>query len=297
MMRTIYLLAALLLASTTMAITISISLAQKELPSELVLPFPVAVGQEDTTCGGLWAKHGSVWNKRRLLHYSKGKTQKLHKYTLDFKAYVKGLQTLAHKVKSQTSGDKELSILNMGLDKVNNSTERCWNYMAKLRNYALCSICSADNYHYFVGFKASVSIEQCQVLMDHCNNHLDYILRIIASQNTLEKAVSQRKSTFIMGKPILQVTSLMVTALWRKLVEHKNAKEVSRKEKATAAICESVMKLREIPFMMQLTTLLQQKLRLAAQILKKPDNSRMCSPPSKDPKELKSNTQTWKQWT
>ena len=146
------------------------------------------VSKRDTTCGGQWAKVGTVCDKAKLLEHQ----QKEQRDLKDAMGHLRDVEDRVRKacqkllknkaiMSSNLFGSFKKRIVKIWADKntkskFDKSTEQCWSYFTGVRSSALCYVCSGNNYRYFLQDKALITQQECFKMASNCRNHFGHIL-------------------------------------------------------------------------------------------------------------------------
>lgn len=166
-----------------------IDLAKKELPSIVVLGQEEPLGKDNATCQGLWWREGFVCDYDKLKALAAADQKKLSDATASFVQSITKNRELA--VKLNDAKKAAFNANQLVFNPVNTKTEaeKCWNYMIKLRSSALCSICSAKNYLYFLNNKGAISFDTCNDFLSYCMPHFRDLLSLIELGNSMSEIV------------------------------------------------------------------------------------------------------------
>ena len=254
----------------------STEIALQKLPKSVVLAAPIPAGKDQNTCQGFWFKNGYVCNLDKLKQFNKDDLNKLQGIKVDFMSLVERFQALHRSVKLIKSKLPRniVKILTTDISVVSSQTDKCWNHMGKLRTNSLCTICSAQNYNYFFGYKAGMSMSTCREILDHCSVHIGHVVDLTELAIYLSKTVGsyarwhyeiqKSKNFFVqfltqLGKTVERIYHSIGTMLWVKLFhlyESLKAKKIGKQQKCfgtvtlktvSANLCESLVSLTHAP--------------------------------------------------
>ena len=131
----------------------------------------------------------------------------------------------------------------------NETSQKCWNEMTKLRGSALCSICSGRGASFFINSKIMVAQEDCDNVVKECKDFFEDIQSFFKG---LVKAIevlyytynfgeeSQRLLTFGMRLDTLKIPSIV----FHKFLSYTDAPKAER-PKIAAAICQNILNIRK----------------------------------------------------
>ena len=146
----------------------------------------VPSGNKNPTCHGLWNSTGYVCNKRAVLSWSTKDTKyimdgvEVFKNSLDLLSIV-ATRILGSPVKGLKLNETEIAILKTYKDATANAAkianaQICASALAKIRNSALCSLCSAENYRFFSDDKKGfLPYDTCQAFNLKCDPYFKNI--------------------------------------------------------------------------------------------------------------------------
>ena len=143
------------------------------LPSSIKLSSVANVSKSDATCGGLWIQDGTVCDKDKLMDHWNIEKQNITDALKSAKHIASSLHSFALMFEMDKITDPNLitesdkAIIRVWanpdiLKRVDISGDKCWNYLRSMRSSALCYVCSASNYKYFLKDKAIITDQECR---------------------------------------------------------------------------------------------------------------------------------------
>lgn len=217
-------------------------------------------GVDHDTCGGLWFKHGFICDKRRALAF----TKRDKKYIKGGeKTFNKSLKTLAKLAKTLLSSklkgvhlkESEKADLRSYLNeayiaKTEEEAATCWNEVIRLRNSALCSVCSGNYRDFYYNHRAIVSLETCSRLTTMCDGHFNSISKMFRVKMTLmkvEHSLNPLKLPF--GKLLIKFVFFITKTLSTLIHERENQTTPEDKEKVIAKLCSFYFRVKFKPLL------------------------------------------------
>lgn len=235
-----------------------------KLPAGCKLEKPEPSGKDNVTCQGLWYKEGYVCNKNAVLDYAA--KDKLY-FDTGIKSFEGLLDTLSNfgtfaQSKSITGlsfNETEKAILNKyankaSFDQKKANARACMNELARIRNSALCTMCSAKNVLSFNNDKKGFfSNSNCDAFLTICDPHFNDYIELYHSVDMIikiDKAVSI--ALFFNGEIVswfVDTFKAVMYLLTTRIHQRAAATDLAVKAQISKAYCEQVIKLVVRPYL------------------------------------------------
>ena len=239
---------------------------KSKLPEGCFLSKVVPSGNNDPTCQGLWNRTGYICDKNVLGAWATEDKNYIINTMPLFKNSLTMVAEIAKKIQDSTIQGFSLSESEVAILKRHQDTsihgakqanaEQCANALIRVRNSALCSLCSAENYRFFSDDKRGyMPYCSCQAFLTECNAHftdlasffndLPLLLRIDKFFNPLGNVMNDvMQKEFTAG---VERTMRMATGVSSSILQLAAANSEEAKEPIRRSLCQLMISLTEKP--------------------------------------------------
>ena len=227
-------------------------------------------------CSSEWNAHGTCCEGEDLVSFAQFEIEVIQHNAGRLKADLSGLMTLVEQtvdmpVESRQYGQQILAGYGAASDK-------CWNYISKVRGSSLCSVCSGRSEVFFTPKKDKIYIDPptCQQAIENCESFFSSLSWIIEflddiARGSPTRSFSPQNSKLL--KSVLNTFKHYSPPNWLihdfKIYNHFK-KDLKRAEILSARLCSRFVNIRKKPYVMAMDEVLQKKMaglrvRLTAQ--------------------------------
>lgn len=223
------------------------------LPSYLHLPdlvFP-----NTTSCKGFWKSTGLACDQSLLTTYAKIDRDVLTQAEKDMNSTFDLMASLLVGVTDEviksdyTSSNVDQYVRPSIINRFKIISSRCWNHIKTLRQNSLCSTCSGTNFNFYKGYKAAISLADCDSMLASCKSLFTEVLTFFTPINMCWHAVSFMAGPTVKityPKDPLDAVSSELHTLLKKSFQNMNTEEVNRLK---AQICEGSLRINSPPML------------------------------------------------
>ena len=239
------------------------------VPKEVHLPDILAPENAATSCAGLWQKEGQACDLAKLRAYSKSEDDKIVTMLADLNKRIDNFHCWINQVNYKSvpglTEDEKLffSIWSdpVMVSEYQKDAATCWKQMKSKRSSSLCSVCSGQNYKYFLGNKAIIDENACDDMLNSCLSFFGDSLDIPLGARAIKKVflhnmphslkrLAEKIATKIIrmtGKFMMDIETLNIIDL---LHTRKNNDKTSREFKqASIKLCDYFVRIRKEPLL------------------------------------------------
>ena len=238
--------------------------AKAELPHNVLLDRFEGPNIDATTCNGLWSQHGFICNKQKLLELSKSDEAAIKATVNQFNAVVPKFRELILTLREIYPSNSTLHVFyDASRNFLPQSTEKCWAKMSQIRSSSLCSMCSGNNYEYFLNNKAAITEMACQLIFVECKDHIDFInfmatiekrvyhflIEELEKHQAAKQSLEKLDNGFLMKQKKIQNS---IESLSKLIVEYISCIDVDARIQIANKVCQAIVRLRETPMLINL---------------------------------------------
>ena len=236
-----------------------------------------------SSCGGLWKKEGQACDLTKLTAYSKSEDDMIVAMLADLTKRVNEFHSWIKQVNYKSvPGLTENQILYFKIwsnpvmvSEYHKDAAKCWSQMKSKRSSSLCSACSGQNSKYFIGTKAVIDQNVCDVMLDSClsffSDSLDIPIGVQAikkvflsytfppsfTSSTKESSKESIATRFVglTDKFMLDIQTLNIRDLIHD--RQKSSKTSNEFKQASINLCDYFIRIRKEPLLVPIIRILK----------------------------------------